>query len=278
MNRKDRPRKAEKPNKRRFAAGAVALFTSASMMVGGIFHTPADLPDQIQPLPPPILLDEDKLDGDGKNKKSAPTPTPEPESKGESAAASAEPEPALPEEEKKGLRRRWASLSLRQRLWVIPVAALLGWGLFTLFAAFLPGLIGRIVAWLATLAALAAGFVAAEKAVFPELPLRKLLRPRNLAGLLAGLTALGAADVLAPLVWSGYGKWELLIHGAGVVLIFTAAGLSCARRLRREQEAEKAAAAAATEEKPPEPEEEKEKPMTREDILALADSVSRKRK
>lgn len=267
-------KKEEKPKRRRIAAGAVALFTSASMMVGGIFHTPADLPEQTQILPPPIVLDEDDLDGDGKNKKPAPPSTQAPQEE-QAPTTAAEPEVALPEEEKRGLRRWWSALSFRQRLLLIPLAALAGWGLFTLAAAFLPGIVGKLVAWLATLAALAAGFVATEKAIFPDIPVKKLLRTKKFAGLLGGLAVLGAADMLVPLVWSGYAKWELLIHGAGVLLIFGTAGLSFAGKTHREQPA---SAAQKEPEAVPEPEEEKEKPMTRQDILALADTVSRKRK
>ena len=264
---------------RRLAAGAVALVTSASMLAGGIFHSPAEMPEEGVTLPPPIVLDEDDLDGDGKNKKNPPPENvePEPESAPETVAP-AEQEPALPEEEKKGLRRWWGNLRFSQRLLLIPLAALVGWGLFTLAAAFLPGVIGRIVAWLATLAALAFGFLAAEKVIFPDIPVKKLLRSRNFAGLLIGLTTLGAADLVLPLVWSGYSKLELLIHGLGLVLVFTGAGLSFARRTKREEEQARAAAAAAKPEEEPEPGPEEPKPLTREDILAIADTVSRKRK
>ncbi len=262
---------------RRLAAGAVALITSASMLAGGIFHSPADLPEEGVTLPPPIVLDENDLDGDGKNKKNPPPENvePEPETTPETVAP-AEQEPALPEEEKKGLRRWWGNLSFSRRLLLIPAAALLGWGLFTLAAAFLPGILGRIVAWLATLAALAFGFVATEKAIFPNIPVKKLLRSRNFAGLLVGLVSLGAADLVLPLVWSGYSKLELLFHVLGLTLVFTGAGLSFARRTGREEEQ----ARLKTAEKEPEPEPEPEEPpaLTREDILAIADTVSRKRK
>ena len=259
------------PKKRRVAASVMAVFTSASMLVGGIFNPPGALPDEQELLPPPVVLDEDDLDGDGKGKKPAQPPEPEPEPQPEIEVAEAEP--ALPEEEKTGLRRWWSALSFRRRLLLIPAAALLGWGLFALASAFLPGVLGRVVAWLATLAALAFGYVAAEKAVFPDIPLKKLMKTRNFAGLLAGLTVLGAADLALPLLWSGYSRWEMLFHGLGLVGVFCAAGLSFALRTKRET--------------PPEPEpepeeapgeEEEEKPLTKEDILALADTVSRRRK
>ena len=88
---------AEKKPLRRLAAGAVAVVTSASMLAGSVFQSPADLPADGVTVPPPIVADDD-LDGDGKNKKN-PAPQnvdPEPEN-----PAPAEQEPALPEEEKK---------------------------------------------------------------------------------------------------------------------------------------------------------------------------------
>lgn len=251
---------------RRGAASAVAVLTSASLVVGGVFHPPADLPQQSDLVPPPIVADDDDLDGDGKNKKPAQPAEPEAET-----VEAPEAEPALPEEEKKGVRRWWGALSLRYRLLLIPVCALLGWGLFQLAAAFLPGLIGRIVSWLAALAALGCGFVAAEKAVFPDIPVRKLLKTRNFAGLLSGLAVLGAADVALPLLWSGYGKWELLLHALGITAVFVAAGLSFARRAGKETPA-------PAPEPEPEPGPEELRPLTNEEILALADTVSRPRK
>ncbi len=261
-----------KPKLRKAAASAVAVVTSVSMMVGGVFHQPADLPEQTQVIPPPIVLDEDDLDGDGKGKKPVQPVEPEPEPQPEIEVAEAEP--ALPEEEKKGLRRWWSALSFRQRLLLIPAAALLGWGIFALASAFLPGVLGRVVAWLATLAALAFGYVAAEKAVFPDIPLKKLMKTRNFAGLLAGLTVLGAADLALPLLWSGYSRWEMLFHGLGLVGVFCAAGLSFALRTKRETPPEPEPEPVEA----PEEEAEEEKPLTREDILALADTVSRRRK
>ena len=263
---------------RRLAAGAVAVITAASMLAGGIFHSPANMPEDGVTLPPPIVLDEDDLDGDGKNKKNPPPENvePEPETAPETVAP-AEQEPALPEEEKRGLRRWWGNLRFSQRLLLIPLAALLGWGLFTLAAAFLPGLLGKIVAWLATLAALAFGFIATEKAIFPDIPIKKLLRSRNFAGLVVGLVSLGAADLVLPLVWSGYSKLELLFHALGLVLVFTGAGVSFARRTKREEDRARLEGEAAKPETEPEPEPEEPRPLTREDILAIADTVSRKR-
>lgn len=263
---------AVKPILRRTAATGVAIVTSASVVLGGMFHSPSALPEQETLIPPPpIILDEDELDGDGKDKqKTAPAPEPEPEPE---ASAEIEAEPALPEEEKRGLRRWWLSLSLRQRLLLVPVAALLCWGVFGLASAFLPGLLGRIAAWLMTLAALAGGFIAAEKAVFPDVPVKKLLSSRNFAALAVGVAAFGAADCALALLWEGYGRFAPLLHGLGVCGAFLLAGLRFAAKERREREA-----AAPSETVEPETPPEEPKALTKEDILALADTVSRKRK
>lgn len=253
---------------RRTAASAVAVVTSAGVVLGGMFHSPSALPEK-QPLPPPpIVLDEDELDGDGKD---APKTAPEQESEAPAEPAPVETEAALPEEEKKGLRRWWASLSLRQRLLFVPLAALACWGVFGLGAAFLPGLLGRLAAWLMTLAALSGGFIAAEKALFPEVPVKELLSSRNFKGLALGAAALGAADCALCLLWSGYARFAPLLHGVGVVGLFLFAALRFAKKT------EKAPAPAPEVEAPPE-EEDAPKPLTREDILALADTVSRRRR
>lgn len=251
---------AVRPALRRGAAAAVAVVTSASVVLGGMFHSPSALPEKEPlPAPPAIVLDEDRLDGDGKK--------PEANAPGSESPAPAEAEPALPEEERRGLRHWWRSLSLRRRLLLVPVVALLCWALFGLGAAFLPGLLGRIAAWLMTLAALAGGFVATEKALFPDVPVKKLLSSRNFKGLALGAALFGAADCALCFGWSGYARFAPLLRGLGICGIFALAALRFAWKERH-----RPAAAPVEPEAAPEP----SAPLTKADILALADSVSGK--
>ena len=97
-------------------------------------------------------------------------------------------------------------------------------------------------------------------------------------GVLLGGAALAAADLLLPLFWAEYTRVEALVRALGILAVTgTAAGSFIHRENRRRKaEAEEVEAEDAEEEELEE--EEEEKPMTREDILALADTVSRKRR
>ena len=114
--------------RRKVGAGAVALVTSASMLVGGIFNSPAMLPDDEDPMPQIAYTesDEDDLDGsgdDGDGKDGAAAPE---------AAEEEAPETAPPVEEPQqapdvwdDVRRKLQRLPLGVRLLAVPLAALL---------------------------------------------------------------------------------------------------------------------------------------------------------
>ena len=266
--------------KRRLASGAVALVTSASVLVGGIFNSPALLPDEENILPQVAYTqnDNDDLDGsgdDGSDEDST-------EESGEHADAAAGAEVESPPEVWDDHRRRLQRLPLAVRLLAIPLAALLCWLVFSGASALLGSLVGgvlaQVLAWALLLAALLAGFAAAVKTVFPDLPLKKILNKRSISAVLIGGLALAAADIVLPMFWVEYTRVEAIVRALGILAVIgTAAGSFTVREnRRRRKEAEAAEAAAAQAEEEPE-EEEEEKPITREDILAMADSVSRKR-
>ena len=260
--------------KRRVTAGAVALVTSASVLVGGIFHSPALLPDD-QELAPQVAWtesDDDDLDGSGDDGDSG---------SGEESVEIAQTveETEAPPEVWDDQRRRWQRLPAALRWLAIPLCAALGLLLFSgstaLFGTVLGAIAAKALGWVLLLAALVLGFAAAVKSVFPDLPLKKILNKRSLTGVLLGGAALAALDLLLPLFWADYTRVELLVRALGVLgVIGTAAGSFAVREKRRRDEE---ALPEAEPEEPEEEEEEAEKPMTREDILALADSVSRKR-
>lgn len=261
--------------KRRLASGAVALVTSASVLVGGIFNSPALMPDDENPVPQIVYTenDDDDLDGSGDDGDDGGT-----EQTGESAAAAAEQEapPEVWDDERRKLR-----VPLAVRLLAIPVAGLLCWlvvtGATALLGPVLGPIVGNILSWALLLAALLGGFAAAVKAVFPDLPLKKILNKRSITGVLIGGAALAAADIVLPLFWAEYTRVEAIVRALGILAVIgTASGSFTLRELRRRRAEAEAAAEEPPEEEEPE-EEEAEKPMTREDILALADTVSRKR-
>lgn len=259
--------------KRRLASGAVALVTSASVLVGGLFNSPALMPDEENPVPQIVYTenDDDDLDGSGDDGDGGHEQT------GESAAA-AEQElaPEVWDDERRKLR-----VPLAVRLLAIPLAGVVCWLIFTgaaaLFGSVLGAALAKLLAWVLLLAGLLGGVAAAVKTVFPDLPLRKILNKRSISGVLIGGAALAAADIVLPLFWAEYTRVEAIVRALGILAVIgTASGSLIARENKRRR-----AEAEAAEEEPPEEEEpeqeEEEKPLTREDILALADTVSRKR-
>ena len=266
----ERPETGERPEasplrdaKRRLTAGAVALVTSASVLLGGIFHSPALMPEELD-LTPQVAYaesDEDDLDGSGDGGNDGGVRRPGPRA--------GTPSPPL---------RRRGKLALK--LLAIPLCAAVCWfalsGASALFAGVLGTVAAKLLAWALTAAALLLGAAAAIKAVFPDLPLKKIFNRRSISGVLIGGAALAAVDLLVPLFWAEYSRVEALVRAVGILAVIGTAAGSFARREKKRRDAE-AAAVAAEPARGEESEAEAEKPMTREDILALADTVSRKK-
>ncbi len=124
------------------------------------------------------------------------------------------------------LRRRLLSLPLGVRaLFVIPLWAL-GWGVTELAAllwqAVLTPIGGSVASWLLTAVLAVGAFALTAKAMFPDLPLKKLLRPRNILLIAGGVLCFGILDTLLPLFWEDYppiGRWLRLIAAALVIAI-----------------------------------------------------------
>ncbi len=261
--------------RKRAAAAAVAMVTSASLLVGGIFQSPAALLEDEELIPPAITQDEDDLDGPGGDGDGG---------DGGSEDSCGEEESEQEEEEtgqggvRATLRQRVLQLPYAVRLLVILPLWCLGWLLLTgagaLWTAVLSPVLGKALAWLLLAAALLGAFLLAGKTVFPDLPVKKILNRRSVLGLIIGSVVLGAADIVVPLFWAEYTRVENIVRAVGVLLVFgTVTGLFVRREIRRR----KALAAAAPEPKPEEPAESAPEPMSRKEILALADSVSRPR-
>ncbi len=254
----------KEPNKKkRAAAAAVAVVTSASMVVGGVFQSPADLLEEQNLTPQVILADDEDLTGGGDD--------------GDDSSAAAVEE----EKERSGMRA-----AVRQRVQRVPYALrllvilplwCLGWLLLTgtsaLWTALLSPVLGKALAWLLLMGALLGAFLLAGKTIFPDLPWKKILNRRSMLGLILGSVALGVADIVVPLFWAEYTQVENLVRAVGVLLVFGTVTLLFARReIRRRRELAEQNRDSAPEEAPPAP-----PIMSRREILALADSVSRPR-
>lgn len=262
------PETAEKDRgkKKRAAAAAVAVVTSASMVAGGIFQSPADLLEAQDILPQAVYTDDDDPDsGDGGD-----------EDSGDKGSELEE------EEEQSGrraaLRQRILQLPYAVRLLVVLPLWVLGWllltGLSALWGAVLSPVLGKALAWLLLIGALLGAFLLAGKTLFPDLPVKKILNKRSVLGLIIGSVLLGAADIAVSLFLTEYTRIENVVRAVGVLLVLgTVTGLFARREIRRRRELAAAAAEEAEEAQP----EAVPRPMSRQEILALADSVSRPR-
>ena len=80
--------------------------------------------------------------------------------------------------------------------------------------------------WLCLGLILTAVFACSVKAAFPNAPLRKILRPRNLLFLLGMTAVLAVADLALPTVWQGYDVYYRTVWrvGATCLLAFACCG------------------------------------------------------
>lgn len=271
----------DKDKRRRAAAGAVALFTSASMLVGGIFNPPAAPLDE-EDFQPQVIYSEDDEDdltggGDGGDGGSG-------ESDGsESAQAELEPEFADDEQRRRrgGLWQQVAALPFGLRLLALLPLAALCWGVWSLggvlLGLFLSPVAAKALSFVLLLAVLLGGYALAGKLLFPGQPLKKILNKRSLTGLAIGALVLAAADLVLPFVWVEYSRVASAARALGVLVLLGGGVLGLGLRLNRRHR-DKAQPETEEEALPEEAEEpEGPRPMSREEILALADSVSRRK-
>lgn len=166
--------------KKAAAAAAVTVAAAAGMVTGTVFDSPADLMQE-----PAAIVSVQADDDDGA---------------------------AAPEERQKGPAARIREWVLRlpaavRMLVGVPLWAL-GWvlltGLSTFWAGAVTPLLSKVLGWLCLALILLAVFACSVKAAFPDVPLRKLLRPGNVLFLLGMTALLAAADLALPAVWQGY--------------------------------------------------------------------------
>ena len=213
--------------KRTVATTAVALLTAASVTTGSLFETPAALlPDD--GAPSIVYHMNNSLDGAD-----------------DDDAGVSEDESA--ETRRRGgvraiLRARILQLPLIVRLLVIlPLWAL---GTVILAAAgaawpLLSPVLGKIAGFALMLALLVGAFLLAAKAVFPDLPLKKLLSRRSLVALALGAAGLTLADAILGAAWADYEQAKNIVLSTGFFLALSCAAVPFAlreqkRRLREE--------------------------------------------
>lgn len=249
----------ENNRKKRAAAAAMAAMTAGSVVVGGLFTDPNDLLSNDAPTPVVATVDEGAAGDDGDS----------------GAAADNEESEAAEAGLRDKLRARILALPLIVRLvFVLPFWAL-GAGIThvatALWSVVLSPLMSSALGWVLMIALMVGAFGLAAKTIFPNLPWRKIFNKRSILAIVILGALLGAADLILPTFWTGYIQIRSIVRLVGTLGIV--GGVTTAFAVRRHKK-QKAALAAAE----PDPDEAEEilRPLTHEDILAMADSVGRR--
>ena len=260
----DREPKSEeekkKDIKKKAIKAGVAVVTSASVLVGGLFSSPDALLAPEQDLNPVAISQNDNdQDGDEEDEESE-----EEEEEIESEAIGLLAK----------LRLKLLQLPLAVRVFVLVPLWAIGFTIWTvaggLWTTLLGPIAGKAVSWLFLLAALLGAVALGMKAVFPDLPLKKIVNKKSILGLVLGGLALGVADLTVPMFWDGYEALAHVLKASGMAAILGSVSFALIKRTLKKKKAEAVPAEG--------PAEEPTSDWTDAQILALADSVSRPRK
>ena len=212
--------------RRLLLAGGVAAITALALTVGGLFQSPEELLQE-ETQNPPLVEELDPGTDDGCDADADDADCDETEKRRRGGVRAA-------------LRDRILALPMAVRLLAILPLWLLGSGL-TIFASALwtavSPLLGGVLNSLLLLAALFGAFLLAVKAVFPDLPLKKILNRRTVPWLLLGGLALSVADRVLLSQLEGYGPVRNLAFAGGFLLLLAAAVLSFVRKEQRRRRA-----------------------------------------
>lgn len=185
----------DREKKKKAAGIAVAFATGISLVIGGLFQSPADLAqDPTKAISPPayelVLPDLPDNTGNGGDD-------------GE--------DDAVPEEKKRGglrsaLRERILRLPWGVRAFAgVPVWAfgfILLTGLSALWSAVLSPVMGTIIGWICVAAVILAIIFCTVKAAFPNIPVRKILNRKTIPAVVFGVALISVADSVIPLISS----------------------------------------------------------------------------
>lgn len=225
--KKELKEKLKKKNiKKKVIGGATAAGLSVSVLLAGLFQSPEELTKKNtqtirqQETPIVMMMDLDADDAD-------------PEDEGE----------VDPEEEKKGIFAR-----IKKKILQLPAAvrALVGVPLWAVgwviihfaslaWSTVLHPILGIVLKWVLAALILLAVYAIVMKCAFPDLPLKKILRPKNILFILIGTAVLGVADWVIPLFWSDYAKFRFAIMLAGGFAVLCAVGIPVIIRRSRER-------------------------------------------
>lgn len=247
--------------KKKAIQAGVAVVTSASVLVGGLFSSPDALLAREQNRNPVVVSQNDNNDDQKGDEENGDDRDAEREGRSEGLLAA--------------LRERILKLPLAVRVFVMVPLWAVGsviWNVaVSVWTLLLQPIAGKVVSWLFLLAALLGAAALGLKTVFPDMPLKKIFNRKSILGLVLAGLGLGIADLTVPMFWDGYEQLSQVLRASGMALILGTVAFALIRGILRKQ---KAAPAPVPAEGPAEPEEHV---WTDAEILALADSVSKKR-
>ena len=216
----------KKKIKKKVVGSATATGLGLSVLLAGLFHSPEELTRKNtqtirqQETPIVMMMDLDQNDNDA-------------DEDGEET----------PDEEKKSIFTR-----IKKKILQLPAAvrALVGVPLWAVgwviihflsiaWSSVLSPVLGVVLKWVLIALAILAVFAVAMKCAFPKMPLKKILRPRNILFLLGGTAVLGIADQVIPLFWTDYPDYRFAIILAGGFIILLAVGIPLGISWNRQQ-------------------------------------------
>ena len=243
-------------NEKKAASKIVALTAAAGMLISSAFSSPAELlkqEDSAIPPPPAAVVEyaaPDVGDDDGDDAL----------------------EPEEESEEKLSFRAR-----LRRRILRMPQAVRavigvplwgIGWGITSLLSLIWTGLLspafGVILKWIVAAALLFLAVILTVKAVFPDIPLKKLVNKRNFLTVFIGMAVLAAADTVLGIALPDKEYVSLIVKSVGslgVMAIAVVPAILSENKKRSEEIIESPAKEIAQERN------------YRAEVLAIADSV-----
>lgn len=206
----------KKKIKKKVVGSAAATGLGLSVLLAGLFQSPEELTKKNtqtirqQETPIVMMIDLDQNDDDTQED-------------GEEE----------PDEEKKGIFS-----SIKKKILQLPagVRALVGVPLWAVgwviihflsiaWSGVLSPVLGTVLKWVLIAIAILAVFAVAMKCAFPKMPLKKILRPRNILFIVGGTAILGIADQVIPLFWKEYPTYRFFIILAGGFLLLLAVGI-----------------------------------------------------
>ena len=201
--------------RKKLAKGSAGTVLGLSIMLAGLFDSPADLIQQqaINNLSNneaiEIMIDDEDIGSDEDERKQA-----------EIAPAG------------KGLLKRIADAARNYikglPLWIKSCICIPLWGagygitylISLLCTTFLSPVLSHILGFVLMAAALLAAFAVTMKCIFPDMPIKKILNRRNITIVLICTMILKILDIILPVFWPGYFRYKYLIMIiAGIALL-----------------------------------------------------------